>query len=204
MHLSECYRVPHLTSTSLAAVLPLVTTQQQQQLAPEPVQQQQPKFFRRQGRAGASTHIQVPGLPVTLPRSLIPAGLAAPDSLWGRVLLAGIGAIAAASAIMRLSSSSSEHTRQQGAAGAEAAATAQELAAAEPPRPTALDALLAAIQDARQTAAAAAEGTGGLQAQVQQEGVEVVHVPVRVLAAGLAELQQQQDQQQGELNAQVN
>jgi hypothetical protein len=195
----------HLNPMSPAAALLHIPTQQQQ-LVPEPVQQQQPKFFRRQRRAAASTHIQLPGLPVTLPRSLIPASLAAPESLWGRLLLAGIGVAAAASALMQLSSSSSssQDTRQEAAAGGEA--FAQELAA--PLRPTALDDLLSAIQDSHQTAeaAAAAAGadTGDLQAQQQQqEGVQVVNVPASLLAAAVIELQQQQEQQQEELNAQV-
>jgi hypothetical protein len=39
---------------------------------------------------------QVPGLPISVPRSLLPTNLAAaPGSLWGRLLVAAIGTAAA-------------------------------------------------------------------------------------------------------------
>jgi hypothetical protein len=92
--------------------------QQQQQQQPEPIQQQQQaKTFRRQRQAAAATsHIQVPGLPITLPRSLLPSMTTAQESFWARFLFAAFGMVAAGSTIVGLmrGGDSKQQQAQQG------------------------------------------------------------------------------------------
>jgi len=77
--------------------------EQQQQQQPEAwqQQQQQPKFQRCQRKAAASTQVQIPGLPLTLPKLLVPSSVAnaTRESLWGSVLITFISAAAVLSTI---------------------------------------------------------------------------------------------------------
>ncbi len=59
----------------------------------------------------------MPGLPISVPRSLLPHNLAAaaPGSLWGRLLVAVIGTAAAASTVVGLLTRG-DNQQQQGAA----------------------------------------------------------------------------------------
>jgi hypothetical protein len=102
-----------------ADTTPSLQQQQQQQVQPEVLQQpqQQLKTFRRQRKAAARSQVQVPGLPsVRLPH--LAAGAAA-DSLWARILVAAIGAAAAAGMVFGLLGGSRKE--QQGAAEGTAA-----------------------------------------------------------------------------------